>query len=343
MRLDDFDYTLPEELIAQHPTAQRDASRLMRLEPGSQRITTGLFSQITDAFDAGDLLVLNDTRVRPARLLGHKESGGRVELLLLRRKPGPEEDWLCLGRSSRPLRKGTRLNFERGLSAQVTEVGEDQQRVVRFVGCTNFEALIEQIGHLPLPPYIQRADNALDRERYQTIFGCKVGAVAAPTAGLHFSASILQALERKGVEIVPLTLHVGIGTFLPVRVENIRDHRMHSEIYEVPQATAMAVNRAKEQGRRIIALGTTSARTLESAVSAQGVLQAGAGESDIFIYPGFNFRVVDGLVTNFHLPKSTLLMLVSALAGRDLMFTAYRQAIAERFRFFSYGDCMLIL
>lgn len=343
MQLDDYDFTLPEELIAQHPTEQRDASRLMRLDRRQQGITVGPFRQIADAFKAGDLLVVNDTRVRPARLLGRKLSGGQVELLLLRRLPGLEEDWLCLGRSSRPLKPGTELLFDRGLQAEVMAGGSEQQRVVRFAPCNDFEALIEEIGHLPLPPYIRRADTEVDRERYQTVFAKNVGAVAAPTAGLHFTESVLADLRGKGVEIAPLTLHVGIGTFLPVRVENVREHRMHAEYYSVPDATAVAVNKARDGGRRVIALGTTAARALESAVAEDGSLRAGANESDIFIYPGYGFRMVDGLVTNFHLPKSTLLMLVSALAGREFILEAYRRAIVERFRFFSYGDCMLIL
>jgi S-adenosylmethionine:tRNA ribosyltransferase-isomerase len=343
MLLENFDYTLPEELIAQHPAATRDASRLMCLEPQTGKISTGLFSGIVDSFVAGDLLVLNDTRVRPARLLGTKESGGQVELLLLQRLTGEAEDWRCLGRSSRPLRPGTQIEFARGLRAEILPGGEDQQKIARFSHTGDFEALIEEIGHLPLPPYVRREEDQIDRERYQTVFARNTGAVAAPTAGLHFTESLLRQLRDKGVQIVPLTLHVGIGTFLPVRVENIREHRMHSEVYEVPETTAAAVNLARQQGRRVIALGTTAARTLETAVDETGRLQSGRGESEIFIFPGYEFRLVDGLVTNFHLPKSTLLMLVSALAGRELMLKAYRQAIAERFRFFSYGDCMLIL
>ncbi len=343
MQLTDFDYSLPEELIAQHPAKVRGASRLMRLERYSQKITCGLFSGIVDFFAAGDLLVLNDTRVRPARLLGKKVSGGQVELLLLRRLPGQAEDWTCLGRSSRPLRTGTIVEFSCGLTAEILPGGEGQQKSVRFHCDTDFEALVEEIGHLPLPPYIRREDCVTDRERYQTVFARNTGAVAAPTAGLHFTASVLQQLRDKGVEIVSLTLHVGIGTFLPVRVENIREHRMHAEIYDVPQQTADAVNLARRQGRRVIALGTTAARTLETAVDAEGQLLAGCGESEIFIFPGYKFRIVDGLVTNFHLPKSTLLMLVSALAGREFILKAYQRAIAERFRFFSYGDCMLIV
>ncbi len=343
MQLENFDYILPEELIAQHPAATRDASRLMRLERLAGKISSGCFPDIVNSFVAGDVLVLNDTRVRPARLLGTKESGGKVELLLLQRLPGEAEDWRCLGRSSRPLRPGTQIEFAQGVRAEILPGGEDQQKIARFNRTDDFEALVEEIGHLPLPPYVRREEDALDRERYQTVFACNTGAVAAPTAGLHFTESLLQQLRDKGVHVVPLTLHVGIGTFLPVRVENIREHQMHSEVYEVPEATAAAVNLAKQQGRRVIALGTTSARTLETAVDEDGKLQAGRGTSEIFIFPGYKFQVVDGLVTNFHLPKSTLLMLVSALAGRKFILEAYQQAIAERFRFFSYGDCMLIL
>lgn len=343
MQLTDYNYTLPDELIAQHPAEARDASRLMRLDRDRKKISSGLFPEIVDSFVAGDLLVINDTRVRSARLLGTKASGGQVELLLLNRLPGEAEDWCCLGRSSRPLRAGTCLEFDRGLTAEILPGSEGQQKLVRFSVVDDFENLIENIGHLPLPPYIRREDCQADRERYQTVFARNTGAVAAPTAGLHFTGPLLQQLRDKGVEIMPLTLHVGIGTFLPVRTDNIRDHRMHSEAYEIPESTAVAVNLAKQQGRRVIALGTTAARTLETAVNQKGQLQPGSDKSEIFIYPGFEFRVVDGLVTNFHLPKSTLLMLVSALAGREFVLEAYRRAIAERFRFFSYGDCMLIL
>ncbi len=343
MQLENFDYILPEELIAQYPAATRDASRLMRLERRAGKISSGCFPDIINSFVAGDVLVLNDTRVRPARLLGTKKSGGQVELLLLQRLPGEAEDWRCLGRSSRPLRPGTQIEFAQGVCAEILPGGEDQQKIARFSHADDFEALVEEIGHLPLPPYVRREEGALDRERYQTVFARNTGAVAAPTTGLHFTESLLQQLRDKGVLVVSLTLHVGIGTFLPVRVENIREHRMHSEVYEVPEATAAAVNLAKLQGRRVIALGTTSARTLETAIDKDGKLQTGRGASEIFIFPGYKFQVVDGLVTNFHLPKSTLLMLVSALAGREFILEAYQQAISERFRFFSYGDCMLIL
>jgi len=343
MLLENFAYTLPEELIAQHPAATRDASRLMRLDRWAGEISCGSFPDIIESFSAGDLLVLNDTRVRPARLLGTKDSGGQVELLLLQRIPGEAEDWRCLGRSSRPMRPGTQIQFPLGVRAEIIPGGKDQQKIARFTYSGDFEVLVEKIGHLPLPPYVRREELQLDRERYQTVFACNTGAVAAPTAGLHFTEPLLQKLRDRGVEIVSLTLHVGIGTFLPVRVENIHEHRMHAEVYQVPEATAAAVNLAKAQGRRVIALGTTAARTLETAVDDNDMLQAGEGESEIFIFPGYQFKIVDGLVTNFHLPKSTLLMLVSALAGREFILEAYQRAIAERFRFFSYGDCMLIL
>lgn len=343
MQLEDFDFTLPEELIAQYPAERRDGSRLMLLNRKAGTICTGDFTQVVNAFQAGDLLVVNDTRVIPARLLGHKESGGKVEVFLVRRLMNTDgEDWLCMTRSSRSLKVGTQLQLGEGLQAEVLAGAEPPHRHIRFFCDGPFLERIDQVGHLPLPPYITRPDNAADRERYQTIFACNEGAVAAPTAGLHFTTEILEQLRDKGVEICALTLHVGLGTFLPVRVDDVRSHKMHAELYAVPEETAHAVNRARAEARRVVALGTTAARALESAVDDQGLLQAGDGESEIFIYPGYRFRLVDALFTNFHLPKSTLLMLVSALAGRDFILQAYRQAVEERFRFFSYGDCMLI-
>ena len=344
MQLEDFDFLLPEELIAQHPTERRDGSRLMLVDRQRGAISTDGFPSVVDAFRKGDLLVINDTRVIPARLLGRKESGGKVEIFLVRRLAGAvDEDWLCMTRSSRSLKVGTQLKLAEGLTAEVLDGTEPPQRMVRFFCDGPFLDTIERVGHLPLPPYITRPDSAEDRQRYQTVFACNDGALAAPTAGLHFTEDILQQLRDKGVEILPLTLHVGLGTFLPVRVEDIRQHKMHAEIYSVPSATAAAVNRAKAERRRIVALGTTAARALESAVDEQGCLQAGEDESEIFIYPGYRFKLVDALITNFHLPKSTLLMLVSAFAGRDFILQAYQRAVAERFRFFSYGDCMLIV
>ena len=344
MQLEDFDFRLPEELIAQYPAERRDGSRLMRLNRKTGAINTGDFAQVVDAFQSGDLLVINDTKVIPARLLGHKESGGKVEVFLVRRLADAEgEDWLCMTRSSRSLKAGIALHLGEGLTAEVLPGAEAPHRHIRFQCDGPFLERVEKVGHLPLPPYITRPDDVTDRERYQTVFASNKGAVAAPTAGLHFTEEILQQLRDKGVQICPLTLHVGLGTFLPVRVDDIRTHKMHAELYVVPELTAEAVNRAKSEGRRVIALGTTAARALESAVDQNGGLVAGEAESEIFIYPGYSFRLVDALITNFHLPKSTLLMLVSALAGRDFILQAYQQAVEERFRFFSYGDCMMIV
>ncbi|KIH76612.1 S-adenosylmethionine--tRNA ribosyltransferase-isomerase [Geoalkalibacter ferrihydriticus] len=345
MHLNDFNFELPEHLIAQHPAQQRDGSRLMTLDRAAGSLHPGYFPDVVGAFRPGDLLVINDTRVIPARLLGRKVSGGRIEVFLVRRLVGEDETWLCLTRSSKPARPGTRVLFEGGLEGEVLGADEQEpgQRRVRFKVQGEFLQVLEKVGRMPLPPYISRPDHNLDRERYQTVFAQEPGAVAAPTAGLHFTEPILRQLREVGVDICPLTLHVGPGTFLPVRVDDIRDHRMHAEHYRVPVATAEAVNRAKQQGRRVFALGTTATRVLEFALDDAGRLLPGEGVSDLFIYPGFRFRVVDGLITNFHLPRSTLLMLVCAFAGRELTLEAYRRAVEEQFRFFSYGDCMLIL
>ncbi|WP_305046143.1 tRNA preQ1(34) S-adenosylmethionine ribosyltransferase-isomerase QueA [Geoalkalibacter sp.] len=344
MYLDDFDFELPEELIAQHPPPRRDASRLMQVDRDRGEVRIGHFSDVVELFRSGDVLVVNDTRVIPARLLGRKDSGGRIEIFLVRRLAQEDEVWLCLTRSSKPVRTGCRLFFDHGLQAEVLAEESDDagQRRVRFDVQGNFLEVLEQVGRIPLPPYIDRADQAQDRERYQTVFARAPGAVAAPTAGLHFTEAILGTLRERGVDICPLTLHVGPGTFLPVRVADVREHRMHGEFFQVPADTARRVNAAKREGRRVIALGTTSTRVLEYAVDEGGELLAGEGVSDLFIYPGFRFRVVDALITNFHLPRSTLLMLVCAFAGRDLTLCAYRRAVAEGFRFFSYGDCMFI-
>ena len=344
MQLTDFDYELPEELIAQAPASRRDASRLMYLNRHLKTVESRQFVDILTYFRPGDILVVNDTQVIPARLLGHKTTGGKVEIFLVRRAlPDTEfEEWLCLTKSSKTLRPGTVVEFDDDFSAEVLEEAEAPYRRGRFHCRGDFMEQVEAIGHLPLPPYIKRADSLADRSRYQTVFAREKGAVAAPTAGLHFTPEILQQLKAGGVEIVNLTLHVGLGTFLPVRVAAVEQHKMHAELYSIPQATAAVVNTAKREGRRVFALGTTSARALETAASATGIVSAGSGDSEIFIYPGYQFKVVDALITNFHLPKSTLLMLVSAFAGRDFILSAYRQAVAERFRFFSYGDCMLI-
>lgn len=342
MHLHDFDFALPEELIAQEPLAERTGSRLMVLDRVKGDLTIGGFNDIVDHFRSGDVLVINDTRVIPARLLGCKESGGKVEVLLVRRLVGDAETWICLTKASKGPRVGTRLLLGDTLTGVVVEGGEEPYKHIQFACEGDFLKQVEEIGHIPLPPYIHRDDSQLDKERYQTVFAKEAGAVAAPTAGLHFTPEVLERLRNKGVEVLPLTLHVGIGTFLPVRVDNIREHRMHEEHFTVPVATAAAVNQARAEGRRIFALGTTSTRTLEYAVDDKGRLQAGSGSCDLFIYPGYRFRTVDAMLTNFHLPRSTLLMLVSAFAGRESVLAAYRRAVAEGFRFFSYGDCMLI-
>ncbi len=343
MQLSDFSFDLPDDLIAQYPHQQRDGSRLMILDRGALSVDVGRFADLSQYFQAGDLLVVNDTRVIPARLLGYKESGGRIEVFLSRQMPLPGTVWQCLTRSSKTPRPGTRLFFDNNLRGVVLEGDQPPHRLVRFEFEGDFFETLERVGQVPLPPYIKRSADDDDRERYQTVFGAKPGAVAAPTAGLHFTRKTFDELQRIGVEVQALTLHVGLGTFLPVRVENVLEHRMHAEHFHVSHETAAAVNQARSEGRRIFALGTTTTRVLEYALDGNGRLKAGEGASDLFIYPGFEFRMVDALITNFHLPESTLLMLVSAFAGRDFVLKAYRQAVAERFRFFSYGDCMLIL
>lgn len=345
MLLSDFDYTLPSDLIAQQPAARREDSRLMLLERSTERILNTRFKKIEHYFNPGDVLVINDTRVIPARLYGTKISGGKIEVFLVRRlEHVPGECWVCLTRSSRPLRRGTRLTLTGGLNAEVLEESEDGYRNIRFeYNGTDFLQWLEEEGSIPLPPYIERAPQQQDLERYQTTFSSVPGAVAAPTAGLHFTPVILDRLRQKGVVVTPLTLHVGLGTFLPVRVDNIAEHRMHAEAYSIPDSTAAAVTAAKREGRRVIALGTTVTRTLEYAANDAGEIPTGNGMTDMFIYPGYRFKVVDALLTNFHLPKSTLLMLVSAFAGRDFVLRAYAEAVAQRYRFFSYGDCMLIM
>lgn len=342
MSLSDYDYSLPQALIAQQPLAERSASRLLSLNRRTGQISHQMFSSLPQLLRAGDLLVRNETRVLPARLLGRKESGGQIELLLVRQVDASLNTWLCLARSSKPARIGSRLDFTAGLYGVILDAADDGQRMVQFHGTENIYDAIERIGHMPLPPYIRRADQILDRDRYQTVFAHNPGAVAAPTAGLHFTAAIFAALEERGIDVCGITLHVGPGTFQPVRTERLSEHRMHSEAFEIPLTSAERINRARADGHRVIALGTTVTRTLEHAVGEDGLLRAEQGETDLFILPGHRFRVVDALVTNFHLPKSTLLVLVSAFAGRDLVLRAYREAVDNKYRFFSYGDCMLI-
>ncbi len=342
MLIKDFDYLLPQELIAQEPASKRDAARLMTLNRLSGSIGEMCFAEAARLFREGDLLVLNDTRVIPARLLGAKESGGRVEIFLVRKLVMPGEIWQCLIRSSKPPRPGTLIRLAGDLAASVEERGEGDTWSVSFSPAEGFEEWLERNGSMPLPPYIKRAAGEHDRERYQTVFAREKGAVAAPTAGLHFTEGLLQEIGKRGVEIATLTLHVGLGTFLPIRVDDPHLHRMHREYFRIPEKTANAVNKRRKSGGRIVAVGTTTTRALEYAAGKDGSLRADEGEADIFIYPGYAFKCVDALFTNFHLPKSTLLMLVSAFAGKDLLFGAYAEAVRRGFRFYSYGDAMFI-
>lgn len=339
MQLADFDFHLPDHLIAQQPPATRGTSRLLDARPGHP-LQDCLFSELPDLLQSGDLLVFNNTKVMKARLFGQKESGGRIEALVERVEN--EHTALAHIRSSKSPKPGTRLLFEHGIEAQMLERAGELFRL-QFSGSLNVYQILEQTGRLPLPPYIERAADANDDERYQTVYAKHQGAVAAPTAGLHFTPELLQRLDEKGIRRAEITLHVGAGTFQPVRSENIADHHMHSEWYHIPESTAQAIARTKEQGKRVWAVGTTSMRTLEAAARAgQGRLQAGEGDTDIFITPGYRFQVADGLITNFHLPKSTLIMLVSAFAGLEHIRAAYRHAIEQQYRFFSYGDAMLL-
>jgi S-adenosylmethionine:tRNA ribosyltransferase-isomerase len=340
MRLSDFDYELPAELIAQHPAERRDGSRVMTLGRESGEIGESTIARIASLFRPGDLLVLNDTRVIPARLQGRKESGGAVEIFLVRRIAGESESWSCLIKASKAPQPGCRMILPAGVVATVIDRNDAEWRV-SFEGAADFMEWLEQAGSMPLPPYIKRQAEGEDRERYQTVFAREKGAVAAPTAGLHFTEALLAEIRERGVEIAPVTLHVGLGTFMPVRVEDLSQHKMHRERYRIPQSTADAIARTKARGGRVIALGTTSLRALEHAAMS-GQLEPGEREADLFITPGYRFNVVDALITNFHLPKSTLFMLVCAFAGKDRVTNAYREAVQRRFRFFSYGDAMFI-
>jgi len=342
MLVKDFTYHLPQDLIARHPPAKRDGSRLMLIDRSSGSLSEDMFCNLQRYLLPGDLLVMNDTRVIPARLFGRKPTGGSVEIFLLRRLAGSQERWECLLRSSKKFREGQNILLESGMAAVVLSRGGAENWLVEFTGNEPFDNWLEREGHIPLPPYLQRDDCRADRERYQTVVARKPGAVAAPTAGLHFTHELLARLASNGIETAFLTLHTGLGTFQPVRVLHVEEHRIHTERYAIPHETAEAVNRTKAAGGRVIAVGTTSARTLEYSAHQSGQVVEGSGEADIFIYPGYRFMVVDALITNFHLPESTLLMLVSALAGREPVLEAYREAVSRGFRFYSYGDAMFI-
>jgi S-adenosylmethionine:tRNA ribosyltransferase-isomerase len=343
LKLSDFDYELPASRIAQAPLERRDDSRLMLMERASGRCRHHQFRELVDLLDPGDVLVLNDTRVLPARLLGRKESGGKVELLLLE-KSGT--GWRSLIQASRKPAAGSRLHFAEGLQARLLGRDGDEWTVEFEAPAADPEELLLRLGRMPLPPYIKRPEQSRtpvdDVERYQTVYARRPGAVAAPTAGLHFSDELLSSLQARGVGLQYLTLHVGLGTFLPVRAERIEEHRMHDEWYELPDATAAAIAAARESGGKVVAVGTTVARTLEWCSSGADLPRPGSGRCDLFIYPGYRFKAIDMLLTNFHLPCSTLLMLVSAFAGRERVLGAYAEAIAEGYRFYSYGDAMLI-
>lgn len=356
MRVRDFDFDLPPDLIAQAPPAERGDSRLLCLSRATGAVTHGAIADLPGWLRPGDVLVVNDTKVFPARLLGRRlPGGGRVECLLTDREPGVgvedqarDQRWTALVRPGPKLRTGARLVFD-GPVALHGEVGEARpfgRRLVRLwtEDGQSVDEAIDAAGHVPLPPYIKRPDARADRDRYQTVFAHHRGSVAAPTAGLHFTPRLLEALRAAGVETATITLHVGYGTFQPVRVEDVEDHHLESERYAIGEATAAAVNAALADGRRVVAVGTTVTRTLESVARDHGGrIEAGAGATDLFIYPGFAFRVVGGLLTNFHVPRSSLLMLVSAFGGVDTVRRAYREAVARRYRFYSYGDAMLVL
>ncbi len=333
-------YELPEELIAQTPLEQRDSSRLMVLDRVSGKVEHRHFYDILDYLKPGDCLVLNDSRVLPARLLGHRPTGGAVEVLLLRDLG--QKRWECLCKPGRKMQVGHTVEFGNGeLTATVVDVKEDGNRVVEFHYEGIFLEVLERLGKMPLPPYI-RAE-LQDQERYQTVYSKEVGSAAAPTAGLHFTQELLEKVREKGVKTAFVTLHVGLGTFRPVKAEDILEHHMHSELCMMSQETADLLNETKRNGGRVICVGTTSCRTLESLVKADGTFEAASKWTEIFIYPGYTFKAMDGLITNFHLPESTLVMLVSAFAGRDHVLAAYEEAVRERYRFFSFGDAMCIL
>ena len=341
MKTSDFYFDLPQELIAQDSLEDRSSSRLLVLDRETGKTEHHIFKDVIDYLNPGDCLVVNNTKVIPARLFGSKEgTEAKIEILLLKRK---ENDvWETLVKPGKKAKPGTRISFGDGLlTGEVIDVVEEGNRLIKFTYDGIFEEILDQLGQMPLPPYITH--QLKDKNRYQTVYAKHDGSAAAPTAGLHFTPELLEAIKAKGVNIAHVTLHVGLGTFRPVKVEDVTNHHMHSEFYIVEEDQAKLINETKQRGGKIVSVGTTSCRTLESATDEQGVLHAGSGWTDIFIYPGYKFKMIDRLITNFHLPESTLLMLVSALAGKDKIMAAYEEAVKERYRFFSFGDAMLIL
>lgn len=341
MKTSDFYFDLPQELIAQDPLEDRSASRLLHLDKMTGAIEHTNFKHVLDFLKPGDCLVINDTKVIPARLYGHKvDTGAVIELLLLKRR---ENDiWETLVKPGKKARPGAVISFGDGiLTGKILDIVEEGNRLIQFSYEGIFEEILDQLGEMPLPPYITH--KLQDKNRYQTVYAKHEGSAAAPTAGLHFTEELLQQVKEKGVNIAHVTLHVGLGTFRPVKVEDVNDHHMHSEFYVVEPDQAELINETKRNGGRVISVGTTSCRTLESATDEHGILHAKSGWTDIFIYPGYSFKMIDGLITNFHLPESTLLMLVSALAGKEHIMAAYEEAVKERYRFFSFGDAMIII
>jgi len=341
LKTSDFYFDLPQELIAQDPLEDRSSSRLLVLDRETGKTEHHVFKDVIDYLNPGDCLVVNNTKVIPARLFGSKEgTEAKIEILLLKRK---ENDvWETLVKPGKKAKPGTRISFGDGLlTGEVIDVVEDGNRLIKFTYDGIFEEILDQLGQMPLPPYITH--QLKDKNRYQTVYAKHDGSAAAPTAGLHFTPELLEAIKAKGVNIAHVTLHVGLGTFRPVKVEDVTNHHMHSEFYIVEEDQAKLINETKQRGGKIVSVGTTSCRTLESATDDQDILQAGSGWTDIFIYPGYKFKMIDRLITNFHLPESTLLMLVSALAGKDKIMAAYGEAVKERYRFFSFGDAMIIL
>lgn len=338
MKTSDFSYDLPSELIAQHPAQKRDQSRLMLLNKKTGEINHKKFYNIIDYLNNGDVLVLNDTRVMPARIFGHRpEKNESIEILLLNHKG---DTWETLAKPGKKLKIGTEIIFSDELKAEVVDISEDGSRFLKFIYSGIFEEILDRLGEMPLPPYIQ--EKLEDKERYQTVYSKEIGSAAAPTAGLHFTKELLKKIEEKGIEICFITLHVGLGTFRPVKVEDVTKHKMHTEFYIIRDDVAQKINKAKDEGRRIVAVGTTSIRTLESAADDKGYVKAKSGWTDIFIYPPYKFKCVDALITNFHLPESTLIMLVSSLSTREIILNAYNVAVKEKYRFFSFGDAMFI-
>ena len=342
MRIKEFDYHLPPSLVAQYPPPRRGETSLMVLHRQTGAIEHRAFGDIAQYLNHSDLLVMNNTRVLPARLIGRKETGGRVEMLLIPLWNGLEGEWKALIRGGGKIKRGAQIQFEQGLEGEVEEVKDGKGRV-SFSGQGEVMDILRKIGHVPLPPYIKRGDERLDRERYQTVFAEREGSIAAPTAGLHFTHTLLQSLRENRVRTTMITLHIGIGTFAPVKARDIEDHTMEAEWIEISGDTARKIEDTKARGGKVIAVGTTTTRALESFSNGSGGVNPGKGMTSLFIHPPYRFRVIDGMVTNFHLPKSTLIMLASAFAGRDLLMKAYQEAVLRKYRFYSYGDAMLIL